>query len=437
MNPPLHLLLSAAVGAAAQAGMVLLAPALADERVMPPAVVGGFVALAILAGLAWFAALGPLGRMAPRWPAVAAVAGFGLLARLAWFGPEPVLDSDWLRYLWDGGLAAHGLWPWGAPPAGRDAAALGPAAEALAGQLNFTTLRTIYPGTAQAAFLLAHGLAPWELAGLRLVMLAGEAGTVALLVAVLRRLGLPTMRAAWWWTCPLLPVVLVGGAHVDALLPPLLLGALLAALAGRGVVAGVLLGLAAGVKVWPVLLVPLLGRVLPRAALVPAAVGLGVTCFVVLAPLLATIATLDAGLSAYARGWIAGNAPFAWALALLGPSAEPALRMGLALGGAGVALAVALRRPATGTATVARALVVASSVFYLSPAQFPWYVVWFMPFATLLGCRALMLPAVLLPVYWLSGPLRVAGHPEVFAHGVAAVPLLAVVAALAFGRRRA
>jgi MYXO-CTERM domain-containing protein len=58
-----------------------------------------------------------------------------------------------------------------------------------------------------------------------------------------------------------------------------------------------------------------------------------------------------------------------------------------------------------------------------------------MPFATLLGCRALLLPAVLLPVYWLSGPLRVAGHPEVFAHGVAALPLLAVVAALALRRR--
>jgi MYXO-CTERM domain-containing protein len=42
---------------------------------------------------------------------------------------------------------------------------------------------------------------------------------------------------------------------------------------------------------------------------------------------------------------------------------------------------------------------------------------------------------VLLPVYWLSGPLRVAGHPEVFAHGVAALPLLAVVAALALRRR--
>lgn len=437
MRPGTHLALCGAVGAVAQAGMVLLAPGLADEKVMPPAVVGGFVALAILAGSAWFAALGPLGRMAPRFGVVAAVAGFGLVARLAWFGPEPVLDSDWLRYLWDGGLAAQGLWPWGAPPAGLDAAALGTAAEMLRGRLNFTHLRTIYPATAQAAFLLAHWGAPWELAGLRAVMLAGEAGTVALLVLALQRLGMPVMRAAWWWTCPLLPVVLVGGAHVDALLPPLLLGAVLAALAGRGVATGVLLGLAAGVKVWPLLLAPLLGRVLPRAAIVPAALALAVTSAAVLAPLLATASGSDAGLVAYARSWVAGNAPFAWALALLGGGAEPALRLMLALGGACVALAVAVQRPGDARATAARALVVAAAVFYLSPTQFPWYVVWFMPFATLLGCRALLLPPVLLPVYWLSGPLRVAGHPEVFAHVVAAVPLLAVAVALAFERKRA
>jgi hypothetical protein len=59
-----------------------------------------------------------------------------------------------------------------------------------------------------------------------------------------------------------------------------------------------------------------------------------------------------------------------------------------------------------------------------------------MPFATLLGCRALLLPAALVPVYWLSGPLRVAGYEAVFAHGVAAVPLLAVVAVVVWGRWR-
>ncbi len=436
MTAAVHLAICAGLAAGAQAGMLVLAPALADERAMPVAAVSGFVALAVVAGVAWFAALGPLGRMAPRMGVVWAVAGFGLVARLAWLGPAPVLDSDWLRYLWDGGLAAQGGWPWGAAPAGLDAAAFGAAAEAVRGKMAFAGLRTIYPVTAQAAFVLAHWIAPWELAGLRLVMLAGEVGTVVLLVLALRRLGLPVMRAAWWWTCPLLPVVLVGGAHVDALLPGLLLGALLAALAGRGVATGVLLGLAAGVKVWPLLLAPVLGRVLPRGAVVPAGLALAVSSAVVLVPLLATAWAGDAGLVAYARAWVAGNAPFAWALALLGGEAEPGLRLALGLAGAGVALAVAVRAPGGEVVTAGRVLVVAAAVFYLSPTQFPWYVVWFMPFATLLGCRALLLPAALVPVYWLSGPLRVAGYEAVFAHGVAAVPLLAVVAVVVWGRWR-
>jgi hypothetical protein len=420
-----------------QAGMVVLAPALVDERAAPAAAVGGFVALGLVAGLAWFAAIGPLGRLVPRAGTVAAVAAFGLLARLAWFGPEPVLDTDALRYLWDGGLAAHGLSPWGVPPAAHDPAALGAAAEALRGRLYFAGLRTIYPATAQAVFLVAHWLAPWELVGLRVVMLAAEAGTVALLVLALRRLGLPPMRAAIWWTCPLLPVVLVGGAHVDALLPVLLLGALLATLAGRGVMAGVLLGLAAGVKVWPVLLAPLFGRALPAAARLPAALAMGVVTAATLAPLLATVVAPDAGLVAYARGWLAGNAPFAWTLALLGAGAEPVLRAALALGGAATALAVALKRPGDGGATIGRALLVSAAVFYLSPAQFPWYVVWFMPFATLLACRALLVPAALLPLYWLAVPLGAAGYGWMFSHVIAAVPLLAVLAMLVASRRRA
>lgn len=437
MRPAAHLAVCAVVAAAAQAGMVALAPALVDERAAPVAAVGGFVALGVLAGLAWLAAIGPLGRLAPRAGAVAAVAAFGLVARLAWFGPEPVLDTDALRFLWDGGLAAHGLSPWGVPPSAHDPATLGAAAEALHRRLYFADLRTIYPATAQAAFLVAHWLAPWELAGLRLVMLAAEMGTMALLVLALRRLGLAPMRAAIWWTCPLLPVVLVGGAHADALLPPLLLGALLATLAGRGVVAGVLLGLAAGVKVWPVLLAPLFGRALPAASRVPAALALSVVAAATLAPLLATALAPDAGLVAYARGWSAGNAPFAWAVALFGGAAEPLLRGALALGGAAVALAVALRQPGDASATAARALVVAAAVFYLSPAQFLWYVVWFMPFATLLACRALLLPAALLPLYWLAVPLGAAGQGWVFSHVIAAVPLLAVLAALVAARRRA
>jgi hypothetical protein len=267
-------------------------------------------------------------------------------------------------------------------------------------------------------------------------MLGAEVAGVMLLAAVLRRAGLPVMRAAIWWCCPLLPVVLTNAAHVDALLPPLLLGALLATLAGRGALAGGLLGLAAGVKLWPLLLVPLLARWLPVRAWVPAAIAFALAAGVTLAPLLATAAAPDAGLAAYAQGWLVNNAPLAWVPAAFGPGIGGVLRPVLALAGAAVALAVAREAPGEPAALLRGALIVAAATFYLSPAQYPWYAVWFLPFAAALGCRALLLPAVLLPFYYAFFPLHALGLGAVFNHGVAAIHLMGVLLMLGLSRLR-
>jgi hypothetical protein len=429
------LLLAGGAVTVAQAGMVALAPALSDEAKAPAPQILAFVGLGVLGGLAWFASIGPLERVPPGRIVVGAVVLFGAAMRLIWLNTPVVLDTDALRYLWDGALAAQGISPWGAPPAAGVPPALGAEGAALLPQLRFAMLRTIYPATAQAAFLLAHVIAPWELLGLRLVALCAEAATVLLLVALLRRAGLPVMRAAVWWCCPLLPLVLINAAHVDALLPPLLLGALLATLGGRGITAGGLLGLAAGVKVWPLLLAPLLGRWLPPGARWPALLAFGLVAGLTLAPLLATAAATDAGLSAYARGWVVNNAPLAWVRAALGAEAAQAIRPLLALAAAAVALAVALRPHGNPSALVGSALIVAAATFYLSPAQYPWYAVWFLPFAVLLGCRALLLPAVLLPLYYLVFALRGPGPSAFFANAIAGLHLLPVLAWLLLARR--
>jgi hypothetical protein len=64
--------------------------------------------------------------------------------------------------------------------------------------------------------------------------------------------------------------------------------------------------------------------------------------------------------------------------------------------------------------------------------------VWFLPFAAALFCRALLLPAALLPLYYLffvfTGPVL----RPVFAQGIAAIHLAGVVLMLGFNliRRR-
>lgn len=419
-------LVFAAVLLALQAGMLALAPRLVERAEIPLAPVLGFVALAMAGGALWLWAIpGPLARMG--WPAWLAL---GAAMRLLWLDAPVVLNTDHFRYLWEGALLAHGLSPWGPPVAAGVPEALGEAGAALAPQVNFPSLRSIYPGTAQAGFGLAHLLWPWDVRGLRLVALAAEVATLGLSVLLLRRAGWPTARAALWWCCPLAPVLMVGNAHVDVLLPPLLMGALLATLAGRGVAAGLLLGLAVGVKLWPVLLAPLLGRALPPGARPGAALALLVMGGAMAAPLLTTLGTGEAGLAAYAGGWLVNNAPLAWAVALW-PGAGAGLRPVLGLVAGVVAVAVAWRAPSGPAGLLGGAMVVAATVFYLSPAQYPWYAAWFLPLAALLAFRPLLLPAALLPVYWLWFPLDRAGQGALFNQTLAALHLLPVLLALA------
>jgi alpha-1,6-mannosyltransferase len=134
---------------------------------------------------------------------------------------------------------------------------------------------------------------------------------------------------------------------------------------------------------------------------------------------------------------VVNNAPLSWALALLGWEAGQVLRPLLAIAAGIVALAAARPPPGAPDALVRSALVVAAAVFYLSPAQYPWYAVWFLPFAAILGCRALLLPAVLLPLYYLFFALLEAPWQRAFfAQGIAAVHLLGVLAMLIQSRRR-
>lgn len=410
-----------------------LAPSLSDEATAPMPAALAFVAASILAGLAWLWATPAVLRLAA--PAgLAALFAFGLWLRLAWLDAPVVLDTDWLRYLWDGGLAAAGLSPWGPPPMAGLPDALPPEAAALHAILPFAGLRSIYPATAQLAFLLAHWLAPWDILGLRLVMLAAELAGLAVLFLLLRRMGHGPAGALLWWCCPLPPLVLMMAVHVDALLLPLVGGAVLATLAGRGVPAGLLLGLAAGVKLWPLLLAPLLGRWLPAPARWPAALAFGLCSLVVLLPLAMTLAAPDAGLAAYAGRWLVNNAPLSWVVALLGPSSQAVLRPLLAATAVAIALALAWPRPAEPQALYGGVMVLAASIFYLSPAQFPWYAVWFLPFAAMLDCRPLLLAAALLPVWWLYHPMHAAGLGVLFHNGVAALHALPVLGWLALRR---
>lgn len=434
---------------AAQAGLVWIAPPLAGAK---PVAVGEVLPLIALLSVPAAVALlvapramrGPPSRFA-----MGTMIGAGLLMRLVWFGVPAPLEDDFYRYLWDGAVVATGGNPYAVAPA-LVQGAQGSAAEVLA-RINFPELTTIYPGVAQAVFALAHMIAPWKLDGLRAVFLAADVAGLWVLIGLLRRLGRSPLVAALYWLNPLVVFAIFGTGHVDGMLVPLLLGTVLAVSAAWPVTAAGLLALAVGVKIWPVVLAPLvfaqIWRGRQRVGL--AAVVFVAVCAIALGPL--AVASLGRassgapGLVAYAGDWANNNGPFAWAsyglYLLFGEShgAQVGLRVAVAAGVGTVAVWAAMRPVLSGERLVGLMLVVTASLFYLLPAQFPWYALGFLPFAAVLRCGPLLLAAVTLPAYYLFFPLWNSGQGDVFRYGVSfvhAVPVWAWLLAARWQRLR-
>jgi hypothetical protein len=403
-------------------------------------------------------AMGPRLVASPPTPMVwVAMIGCGLLLRLVWLGQVPPLDDDYFRYLWDGAVVANGLDPYRYGPSeflgkstGPEAyarLAAGKAVQDILDNVNFNDMRTIYPGIAQAVFAAGYLIAPFKVDGLRLVFLAGEIATLVLLVRLLSETGRSPLWAALYWMNPFAALMTIGLVHVDAMMSPLVLGALLMHARGRSVWAAALIGLGAGVKIWPLLLAPMVLWPLlrqPRRAVL-ASLVLGVVLLAVLGPVLWSTLRPGSGLTAYAHGWTNNNAFYAWTLVGLkavlgqGEAIERGLRLTLAAATAIIALAQAFRGRDTLDSILSRGLIVAACVFYLSPAQFPWYAVWFLPLAVLRGSWPLLLASAVLPFYYMFFPQWPVEQGSLFFYGIAfihSVPVLAWLLYEAVKQRR-
>jgi hypothetical protein len=269
---------------------------------------------------------------------------------------------------------------------------------------------------------------------LRVVIFAAEAMTALLIWRLLAGTQQPQLLVALYWCNPLMAFCLTGQAHVDAALAPPIMLALLAAHRRMGLSAGLGLGLAVGVKLWPILLAPLIARALwpDRRTLAGFVLASGGATLLLCGALLWASLSADAGLTAYAGGWSVNNAPYAWLsygfFLFAGPgTGERVLRALVILAAAAASLAVAYRKPEGLESLVGLAAVLAAALFYLSPAQFPWYAAWFVPLAVASGNRALVAASVGLPVYYLFFPLAAAGLRDVHGYGLAALHLVPVL----------
>ena len=400
-----------------------------------------FVVLEMLAGGIYLILLWLIPRSGAQGRLLALIIAVGLAIRAVTMFSTPILEDDFYRYMWDGAVVAGGHDPYRYAPAevlaadgdsAAELAALSELAHAstpVVQRINHPQLTTIYPPLAQAAFALGAGIDAFNLTVWRLILLLFEGLTVALLYLGLRRLGRsPLWLAIYLWN-PLVVKELVNSAHMDGLLLPLLAAALLLMLLDKGVLASLFLALAAGVKLWPVLLLPTVLRPLlaePRKLLAALAVFSAASSAT--AWWIYRQAGGDTGLTAFSVGWNMNDAFFLALHWIVGNVLEVLDFQWLDSAAVSRALVVTAslwlgfwlnkRVAADADELCRRFLILAAVVFLLSPAQFPWYYTWLVPFLVLAPSPALLLLTVLLPLYYLRFYLDFRNSAPLFDYGV-------------------
>jgi alpha-1,6-mannosyltransferase len=367
------------------------------------------------------------------WPVIGLMVLVGLALRLVMIWSTPALEDDFYRYLWDGGVTAHGYNPYALAPDALHGPGIAAPLKDLALQsgavierVNHPHIKTIYPPVAQFWFAVAHMMEPWSLLAWRLLGLGMEFVSLGLILALLAQAGRSPLWAALYWWNPVVVKELLNSAHMEVVLLPMILAALWLATARRFVGASVVLALAAGTKLWPVMLLPLFLRPLIAAPVRLAAAILlfgGLCTLWVVPPVLGGIDETS-GFVAFARHWQTNSALFQNLNALAanvfdafgadGEASGLAVRAGLAACVGCVALAMA--RPAyAGTQDLmVRAAWVVGAQFLLSPVQFPWYATWLfilLPFAPIAGLVAIV---VTIPLYYVSFHLAAVGRYDLF-----------------------
>ena len=304
---------------------------------------------------------------------------FSAAFRVMLLWTEPVLSSDVYRYVWDGRVQAADINPYLYPPNAQELSHLRDGT--IFPQINRPWARTIYPPGAQWLFRAISAARPDSVPFLKTTIVAFDLLTILLLMLLLRTQGLPPVRAILYAWHPLPIFEFAGSGHLDGLMLPFLLLCLLFAARRRNGWAGVTLGVATAIKLYPALLIPALVRRHGARLLLPAAATVGLLY-------LSYVATAGRDVLGFLPQYLSDPKE----LFNPGPGALLAFGLGLLFARptqvayailAVVLLAVSLRGTRTADkgldATVAELLLLFGTFVTFVQTVHPWYLLWILP----------------------------------------------------------
>jgi hypothetical protein len=216
-----------------------------------------------------------------RWIELGLILAIGLAFRLIFISSPPTFSYDAYRYAWDAHLVSHGVSPYSYTV--EDPALASLRDGAIWPKLNWRDAPTIYPPGAQVFFLLIHAIAPLNIEAVKQAMALCDLGVGVVTLLLLRQQHIDLRRVIVYWWSPIPILEFVYNAHLDVVAVLLVALALLVAgqsWRGARALIGVLLGLAALIKLYPLLFVFALARRRDWALFA----GLGVTLVVIILP---------------------------------------------------------------------------------------------------------------------------------------------------------
>lgn len=383
------------------------------------------------------------------WTAASGIFAIGILARLILLPSLPILEDDFYRYMWDGAVTAEGLNPYlhapdklaiapdvakllenldvDADPFPADYQALAVQGEDTLLRVNNPNIATIYPPIAQAGFALAHIISPFDIIGLKIVSLAAEILTfIVLVLALLTAQKSATAVALYWWH-PLVLKEFANSAHMDVLLMPFLALAVLMIASRKEAWAQLALGLAAAVKIWPLMLMPFLSKRSIRSVIF--AFGGALLAILLISPQLLALDE-SAGLTRFGQDW-QRNAfafPLLQQILFFWSGASGTLMRMLIAGGFAIAIGTFWWRQCLQNSldnkdisslnwsmenTVTVISLIMTLFWLLLPTGYPWYTIWALPFLVIKPRFAAILLTLTSAFYYYDFSIQLMDEPGI------------------------
>lgn len=361
-----------------------------------------------------------------------------IFLRLGLLGVPSILEDDYNRYLWDGAVTASGLNPYAYSPEqvlqlrteGGVLDGLIKQSGEIFGRINYPEFSTVYPPAAQFIFAIPHFISPFSLDALRLVMLVLELGCIFAVVSILKHVGRSPLWVALYAWNPLVIKEVGNSVHMEPILMLPVLIAVWLVLKKRMIWASAFLAVAAGVKVWPALLIAVIWRQLlstPKE-LIKSGLVFGSVLALMVAPVLLTGLSEKSGFVAFGGQWQASSAAYLvseWLSYLITPYwVEDYLeiplvsRLLLAFVLLSSIALICFQKASDESGMIWRMFFITTAIYILSPSNTPWYYIWIAPFLCFFPSRGLFLAGVLIPLHYLFFHFSVRGDPQFYQEGI-------------------